>query len=79
MSVFRVQPKPGEEPHKWKVEKFAEIGWENKFVRHVTELITILGGTTIFDKQREDVNNAIMAILMDGLMTCSPEISPLEM
>ena len=33
-------------------------------MRHVTELITILGGTTIFDKQREDVNNAIMAILM---------------
>lgn len=75
MSVFRVQPKPGEEPYKWKVEKFAEIGWENKFVRHVTELTTILGGTTIFDEQREDVNNAMMAILMDGLM---PAFAKLE-
>ena len=75
MSVYRVQPKPGEEPHKWKVEKFAEIGGDETFVRHVTELATILDATLIFDKQREDVKSAIMTILTDGLM---PAFSELE-
>ena len=75
MSVYRVKLKPGEEPNKWKVEKFAEIGWNEKFVRDTCELRTILNATMIFDQQREDVNNAIMTILTDGLM---PAFSELE-
>src|SRR5438445_6465670 len=75
MSVYRIEPKPGEEPHKWKVEKFAEIGWNETFVRHVTELCTIVDATTIFGQQRENVKSAIMTVLTDGLM---PAFAQLE-
>jgi hypothetical protein len=75
MSVYRVQPKRGGDPHKWKVEKFAEIGWDETFVRHVTELATICDATLISNRQREDVKIAIMTILTDGLM---PAFSELE-
>jgi hypothetical protein len=68
MSVFRVTPQPGKEPRDWKVEKFANIGWDEKFVRDMTELSSILNATHIFGQQREDVNDAIATILMDGLM-----------
>jgi hypothetical protein len=78
MSVYRVKPKPGEEPHKWKVEKFAEIGGDETFVRHLTELTTVLNATLIFDEQREDVNNAIMAILIDGLMPAFAELEKIR-
>ena len=78
MTVYRVAPKPGEEPYKWKVEKFAEIGWNETFVRHVTELCTVLNATLIFDKQREDVNNSIMTILTDGLMPAFAELEKIR-
>lgn len=74
MAVYRVEPKPGEEPYKWKVEKFAEIGWDETFVRHITELCTVLNATLIEGKQREEVNNAIMTILMDGLLPAFGEL-----
>jgi hypothetical protein len=77
-AVYRVEPKPGEEPYKWKVEKFAEIGWDEAFVRHVTELCTVLNATLIEGKQREDVNNAIMAILTDGLMPAFAELEKIR-
>ena len=73
-AVYRLEPKPGQEPNEWKVEKFAEIGWDEKFVRDMCELKTILDATLIFDKQREDVNNAIMTILTDGLMPAFAEL-----
>jgi hypothetical protein len=78
MAVYRVEPKPGEEPNKWKVEKFAEIGWDNKFVRDICELCTILNATLIFDQQREDMNNAIMTILTDGLMPAFTELKKIR-
>ena len=78
MAVYRVAPKRGEEPSQWMVEKFAEIGWEETFVRHVTELVTILNATLIFDKQREDVNNAIMTVLTDGLMPAFAELEKIR-
>ena len=74
MAVYRVEPKFGEEPNKWKAEKFAEIGWEETFVRHVTELCTIVDASLIFDQQREDVKHAIIAILTDGLMPAFLEL-----
>lgn len=77
-AVYRVEPKPGQEPKNWKVEKFAEIGWDEKFVRDMCELKTILGATSIFDQQREDVNNAIMAILTDGLMPAFAELEKIR-
>lgn len=78
MAVYRVEPKHGEEPNKWKVEKFAEIGWNEKFVRDVCELKTVLEATLIFDKQREDVSHAIVTILTDGLMPAFQELEKIR-
>lgn len=77
-AAYRVQSKPGQEPNKWKVEKFAEIGWDEKFVRDMCELKTILDATLIFDQQREDANNAIMTILTDGLMPAFAELGKIR-
>lgn len=78
MSVFRVKSEPGKEPCDWKVEKFAEIGWSEKFVRDMTELSTVLNATMIFGQQREDVNDAIGTILMDGLMPAFRELEQIR-
>jgi len=78
MAIYRVEPKPGEEPHKWKVEKFAEIGWNETFVRHVTELCTIVDASLIFDQQRADAKSAIMTILTDGLMPAFSELQKIR-
>ena len=78
MVVYRVEPKPGEEPNKWKVEKFAEVGWDETFVRHVTELCTIVDATVIFGQQREDTKIAIMTILTDGLMPAFAELEKIR-
>jgi hypothetical protein len=77
-AMYRGKPKPGKEPNKWRVEKFAEIGWNEKFVRDMCELRTILNATLIFDQQREDVNNAIMTILTDGLMPAFAELEKIR-
>jgi len=78
MSVYRIEPKPGEEPNKWKVEKFAEVSGDEKFVRHMTELTTILDATLIVGQQREDVKSAIMTILMDGLIPAFAELEKIR-
>jgi hypothetical protein len=78
MSVYRIKHEPGKEPRDWKVEKFAEIGWDEKFVRDMTELRTVLNATMIFGKQREDVNDAIGVILMDGLMPAFRELQQIR-
>lgn len=68
MSVYRLKAVPGEEPHKWKPEKFAEIDWSEAFVRHMTELCTIVEATSIYGEEREELKNAIMTVLIHGLM-----------
>jgi hypothetical protein len=74
MSVYWVIPTPGKEPNEWKTEKFAEIGGGEKFVRDMCELQTILNATSIFGQKREEVNDAIMTILFDGLMPAFHEL-----
>jgi hypothetical protein len=74
MSVYRIKMEPGQEPHEWKAVKFAEIGGNEMFVRHMIELRTIVDATSICDPQREDVKNAIMSILADGLMPAFNEL-----
>lgn len=78
MSVYRVKAESGKEPCDWKVEKFAEISWNEKFVRDMTELSTVLGATMIFNEQRERVNDAIGTILMDGLMPAFRELEQIR-
>jgi hypothetical protein len=78
MSVYRVKAEPGVEPYKWKIEKFAEISGDEKFVRHVTELSTILSATLIEGQQRDDVKTAIMTVLSDGLMPAFAELEKIR-
>lgn len=73
MAVYTVNPN-SREPNEWQVNKFAEIGWDETFVRNMVELKTILDATLILGKQREDANNAIMTILVDGLMPAFSEL-----
>ena len=64
MAVYPVEPKPGDiTARKWKVEKFAEIGWDETFVRHVTELRDRPERNSDRRQQREDVNHAIMNLV----------------
>jgi hypothetical protein len=78
MSVYRVNPKPGEEPNKWTVEKFADINGDEKFIRHMHELSTIVDATMIFGQQREDIKNAVSSILLDGLMPAFAELEKIR-
>jgi hypothetical protein len=55
-------------PKDWKVQKLADVGTGEPFVRQISELFDILGGTRIFDPQRKAVNDSIGAILIDGLI-----------
>lgn len=59
---------PGKEPCDWKVEKFANIDGDEKFIRDMCELKTIVNASMIEGQQREEVNNAVALILFDGLM-----------
>jgi len=74
MSVYRIVPKPGEEPHEWRSEKFEEINGDEMFIRHVTELHTIVDATLIVDQQRDDVKSAVTSILLNGLMPAFAEL-----
>ena len=78
MSVYRIVPKPGEEPHKWKVETFANIDGNEIFIRHINELCEILGATSIRDQQREDAKYAILSVLFDGLMPAFAELQKIK-
>jgi len=78
MSVFRVKSEPGKEPRDWTVEKFATIDGDEKFIRDMCELKTVLHATMIFGKQREDADDAIGSILFDGLMPAFSELQKIR-
>jgi hypothetical protein len=61
-------------PKDWKVAKLADVGTDEAFVRENLELITILNGTLIFGKQRDEVRNAICTIQIDGLVPAFLEL-----
>lgn len=61
-------------PKDWKVAPFASVGTDEAFVREILEVEEILQGTLIDGSQREQVKNAIMTILMDGLVPAFMEL-----
>jgi len=77
MAVYQVKTN-GEEPHKWKVETFANISGDETFVKHVGELHTEVDATLIEGQQRDDVKHAIMVILTDGLMPSFVELEQIR-
>jgi hypothetical protein len=50
------------EPNHWKVEKFANIAWE-EWVKQVLDLHRIVDAGTIYEPERGKLNEAITAIL----------------
>jgi hypothetical protein len=68
MSIYKMQPKDGEEPYKWKVVKVADVGGDEEFSAAMLELTTVLEAGMIQGAQREAVKQAIISTLMDGLM-----------
>lgn len=67
MSLHRINVVKGLEPNKWKVERFADIGYED-FAKDMVELHPLVDAGTIEDPQRANVKEAITSILIDGLM-----------
>jgi hypothetical protein len=78
MSVFRVKSEMGKEPRDWKIEKFANISGDEKFVRDMCELKEVLNATLIFGREREDATDAILTVLFDGLMPAFQELEKIR-
>lgn len=77
MSVHTIEIKPGEERSKWKVVKFADIG-DELFVKRMLELPAILEAGAIEGQQREDTKEALISILIDGLMPAFSELQQIR-
>jgi hypothetical protein len=73
MAVYRVTNN-SLEPNKWPVVKFAEIGGDEPFVKQILELATIVDAGLIDGKEREDLKEAVVSILLDGLMPAFAEL-----
>jgi len=61
-------------PNQWQVRKFADVGTSEEFVRQFLELHEILKGSTIFDPERERVNDALGEIHIEGLLPAFLEL-----
>jgi hypothetical protein len=74
MSIYRLNPKPGEEPNKWPVTKVADIEGDEPFVKGIRDFLPVVDASTIYEPERTQVKDAIMSILMDGLMPAFLEL-----
>lgn len=61
-------------PIDWQVRKFADVGTSEEFVRQLLELHEILKAVTIRDPEREQVNDALGMIQMEGLLPAFLEL-----
>lgn len=59
----------GNEPNKWKVVHFANVGTGEEFVEQFAcELPELIDATNIFEPERQSVKEAVLTILMEGLI-----------
>jgi len=59
----------GKEPNEWPKEVFSDVGTNDEFVRQFAdEFIELMGATSIFDPERQDVKDALMVLLIEGLL-----------
>lgn len=61
-------------PNQWKVALYANVGNEEEFVNCMLEIAKLVDGTDIFDPQRGRVKEAILSIMMDGLIPAFLEL-----
>jgi hypothetical protein len=67
MSLFKLTMN-GPEPNKWPVVKIADIGYDEEFVKQISELRPLVDAGMIGEPLRSDVKESITSILVDGLM-----------
>ena len=59
----------GKEPNEWPREVFSEVGTNDEFVRQLAdEFMELMGATSIFDPERQEVKDALMVLLIEGLL-----------
>ena len=67
--IWSLKAEDGKEPNQWKTAHFASVGTAEEFIEVFSgEILEIVDGGTIFDEERAAVKNAIMTVLLDGLM-----------
>jgi hypothetical protein len=64
----------GQEPNKWTMAKFADIGAGEEFVKGMLDVVPVLEATRIEEPTRAKVKEAILAILIGGLMPAFLEL-----
>jgi hypothetical protein len=59
----------GKEPNEWPKEVFSDIGTNDEFVRQFAdEFMELMDATSIFDPKRQEIKDALMVLLIEGLL-----------
>ena len=59
----------GKEPNEWPKEVFSDVGTNDEFVRQFAdEFMELMDATSIFDPKRQDIKDALMVLLIEGLL-----------
>ena len=59
----------GKEPNEWKVVHYANVGCSEEFVEQFSgEFLELIDASSIFDPERQELKEAILTILMEGLI-----------
>ncbi|WP_348269830.1 hypothetical protein P8936_18045 [Edaphobacter paludis] len=67
--VWSVKSEEGKEPNEWKIVHFANVGTSEEFIETFSgEILELVDGSLIFGDERESVKNAIVTIVVEGLM-----------
>ena len=67
--VWSVKAEEGKEPNEWKMVHFANVGTSEEFIETFSgEILELVDGSLIFGEGREAVKNAIMTVVVEGLM-----------
>jgi len=67
--VWSVKAEKGKEPNQWQMIHFANVGTSEEFVEMFSgELLELVDASHIHGTKREAVKNAIMTLLIEGLM-----------
>ena len=67
--VLSVKGQAGKEPNEWPVVHFANVGTSEAFVEAFSgELLELVDASNIHGAEREALKNAVMTVLLEGLM-----------
>ena len=67
--VLSVKAQDGKEPNEWTVIHFANVGTSEVFVEAFSgELLELVDASSIHGAERDALKNAIMTVLLEGLM-----------